>query len=73
MLDQLHRVDYPSTIAVKLLRDYERQKKLGLDPVFEPADCGIKNADLWTDIVKEKYADLLAKKHEVEDKLKKDA
>lgn len=62
-----------STIAVKLLRDYERQKKLGLDPVFEPADCGIKNADLWTDIVKEKYADLLAKKHEVEDKLKKDA
>ena len=62
-----------STKAVKLLKDYERQKHLGLDPVFEPADCGIKNADLWTDIVKEKYADLLAKKHDVEGKRKKEA
>lgn len=47
-----------------IMKDYEKQKKLGLDPVFEPADCGIKNAELWTDIVKEKYADLLAKKRE---------
>ena len=62
-----------STKAVKLLKDYERQKHLGLDPVFEPADCGIKNADLWTDIVKEKYADLPAKKHDVEGKRKKEA
>ena len=59
-----------STKAIKLLKDYERQKHLGLDPVFEPADVGITNADLWTDIVKEKYASLLSKKHEVEGKKK---
>ncbi|CTP88104.1 hypothetical protein XTPLMG730_2018 [Xanthomonas translucens pv. phlei] len=29
------------------LRDYERQKKAGLDPVFDPLPRGIKNADLW--------------------------
>ena len=55
-----------SGIAVKLLRDYERQKKLGIDPVFEPQDCNIKSAELWDDIVKEKYADLLVKKHRAE-------
>ena len=59
-----------STKAIKLLKDYERQKHLGLDPVFEPADVGITNADLWTDIVKEKYAGLLAKKREAEGKKK---
>ncbi|CTP87706.1 hypothetical protein [Xanthomonas graminis] len=31
----------------KALRDYERQKKAGLDPVFDPLPLGIKNADLW--------------------------
>lgn len=29
------------------LKDYEAQKKLGLDPVFNPEALGIKNADLW--------------------------
>ena len=29
------------------LRDYERQKKQGLDPVFDPKALGIKNADFW--------------------------
>ena len=33
--------------AFKLLRDYERQVKNGLDPVFEPAKLGIRNADFW--------------------------
>ncbi|MBN7773798.1 alanine/glycine:cation symporter family protein [Clostridium aminobutyricum] len=51
--------------AVKILKDYERQKKLGLDPVFDPAECGIKNADLWHDIVKRRYSDLLEKKKSV--------
>ncbi len=55
-----------SSIAIKILKDYERQKHLGLDPVFEPDDCGIKNATLWNEIVKEKYADLLEKKHSAE-------
>ena len=34
----------PALIA---LRDYERQKKQGLDPVFDPDALGIRNADFW--------------------------
>lgn len=33
--------------ALITLKDYERQKKQGLDPVFNPKDLGIKNADYW--------------------------
>lgn len=33
--------------ALLALRDYERQKKLGLDPVFDPDVAGIRNADFW--------------------------
>ncbi len=33
--------------AMLALRDYERQKKLGLDPVFDPDALGIRNADFW--------------------------
>ena len=33
--------------AIAALRDYERQKKLGLDPIFDPDALGIKNADFW--------------------------
>ena len=33
--------------AVQALRDYERQKKAGLDPVFEPEALGIRNATFW--------------------------
>lgn len=57
-----------SGIVRKIMKDYEYQKKLGLDPVFEPEKIGIKNAGLWNEIVKEKYSDLLAKKHEAEKK-----
>ena len=62
-----------STKAIRILKDYERQKKLGLDPVFEPADCGLENADLWIEIAEEKYPDLLAEKHRVEGSQKKAA
>ena len=34
--------------AFACLRDYEAQKKQGLDPVFHPEKLGIKNADYWT-------------------------
>lgn len=57
-----------STQSVKVLKDFERQKHLGLDPVFEPADCGIKNAELWNEIVNEKYADQLEAKRKAEGK-----
>lgn len=33
--------------ALKVLRDYEAQKKAGLDPVFDPVKVGIKGADFW--------------------------
>lgn len=38
--------------GVLTLKDYEAQKKLGKDPVFDPVALGIKNADLWTTINK---------------------
>ncbi|MBK5254135.1 MAG: alanine:cation symporter family protein [Peptostreptococcaceae bacterium] len=59
-----------SGIAIKTLKDYERQKALGLDPVFEPKDIGIDNAELWDDITQSKYQDLLDAKHEAEAKEK---
>ncbi|MGG4267743.1 alanine/glycine:cation symporter family protein [Peribacillus simplex] len=33
--------------ALITLKDYEKQKKKGLDPVFDPKPLGIKNADFW--------------------------
>ena len=33
--------------AMKVLKDYDRQRKLGLDPVFDPREVGIDNADFW--------------------------
>lgn len=33
--------------AMLALRDYETQKKQGLDPVFDPDRLGIRNADFW--------------------------
>lgn len=45
-----------------VLKDYEKQKKAGLDPVFVPEDCGIDNAPLWHEIAEEKYPELLSAK-----------
>lgn len=36
-------------IAVKVLRDYEKQKSLGKDPVFQAGKLGISNTDCWND------------------------
>lgn len=33
--------------ALKVLKDYEKQKKAGLDPVFDPIEAGIEGADFW--------------------------
>lgn len=38
--------------ALLALKDYESQKRAGLDPVFEPEKLGIRNAGLWDDIRK---------------------
>jgi len=36
-----------SPTVIKVLRDYEKQKKEGLDPKFHPKELGIENADWW--------------------------
>lgn len=33
--------------ALRVLKDYERQRKEGKDPVFDPVKAGIANADFW--------------------------
>ena len=33
--------------ALLAFKDYERQKKAGKDPVFDPNALGIKNAEFW--------------------------
>lgn len=33
--------------ALATLKDYEAQRKAGLDPVFDPEKLGIQNADIW--------------------------
>lgn len=47
-----------------ILKDYEDQKKMGLDPVFIPEDIGFDNCELWDEIVDTHYADLKAAKRE---------
>lgn len=45
------------------LKDYEQQKKAGLDPVFIPERIGITGADLWTKITKTNYSEQLVAYH----------
>ena len=33
--------------ALKVLKDYDRQRKAGLDPIFDPREVGIDNAEFW--------------------------
>jgi len=33
--------------ALLALKDYERQKKQGIDPVFDPDAVGVRNAEFW--------------------------
>jgi len=46
--------------GLKTLKDYEEQKKLGLDPVFVPERLGIEGAELWDRIVEKGYPEQLA-------------
>ena len=36
-----------SGIAFRALKDYERQKKDGKDPVFKESNIGLTNTDVW--------------------------
>ena len=44
--------------ALVALKDYERQKKEGKDPVFHPGKLGIKNADYWEQEDKKKKTNI---------------
>ena len=44
--------------ALVALKDYERQKKEGKDPVFNPGKLGIKNADYWEQEDKKKKTNI---------------
>jgi len=46
--------------AIATLKDYETQRKMGLDPVFVPERCGIKDAEIWNEIVEKNYGEQLA-------------
>lgn len=46
--------------GLKTLKDYEEQKKMGLDPVFVPERLGIEGAELWDSIVERTYPRQLA-------------
>ncbi len=45
--------------GIATLKDYERQIKKGIDPVFIPENCGITNADVWKEIIQQDYAEEL--------------
>lgn len=42
--------------GIATLKDYEEQKKMGIDPVFVPSRIGIKGAELWETIVARTYS-----------------
>ena len=46
--------------GIATLKDYEEQKRMGLDPVFVPSRCGIKDAEIWEGIVAKHYPQQLA-------------
>ncbi len=41
-------------VGIKAMKDFDRQRRAGLDPVFDPDEAGIQNADIWREI-KKKY------------------
>lgn len=44
-------------VVIKLVKDYEKQRKLGLDPLFDPATVGIEDKDgVWDVYVAKKKA-----------------
>lgn len=39
-----------SPLVMRVIRDYDRQRRAGVDPVFEPQQAGIDNAVWWENI-----------------------
>ena len=53
--------------AIKALKDYEKQKKAGKDPQFDPEAVGIKNADFWVERKRARGEDSVLKNKDLED------
>ncbi|WP_227937643.1 alanine/glycine:cation symporter family protein [Alkalihalobacillus deserti] len=51
--------------ALKVLKDYEMQKKEGKDPVFNPTKLGIKGADFWEKEYKENIDDMTKERESI--------
>ena len=44
-------------VVIRLVKDYENQRRLGLDPIFDPATVGIEDKhDVWDTYVAKKKA-----------------
>ncbi len=41
---------FTGKLVSSVLKDYDDQKSQGLDPVFDPIKCGIKNASYWENL-----------------------
>ncbi|MDR1796404.1 MAG: alanine:cation symporter family protein [Clostridiales Family XIII bacterium] len=54
-----------SGVTAKMIKDYNRQRRLGLDPVFDPDEVGIHDAGLWKKIVSKKYGHLVQSNQEI--------
>ena len=39
--------------ALRALHDYDRQKKASLDPVFNPRQAGVENAEFWIEYMQQ--------------------
>ena len=44
------------SVALKVLKDYQDQRKLGLNPTFNPLKLGIKNTEAWEEKKEKKKA-----------------
>ncbi|WP_431801389.1 alanine/glycine:cation symporter family protein [Halobacillus andaensis] len=51
--------------ALKVFKDYDRQKKEGKDPVFDPTKVGIEGADFWEKDYEESSDEVVAKRKSV--------
>lgn len=54
-----------SKTALKVLKDYELQKKEGKNPVFDPIKLGIKDADFWENEYREVELDIPTEKNKL--------
>lgn len=59
-----------SKIALKVLKDYEAQKKEGKDPVFDPKNVGIEGLTFWEERSKEVQRKNVKEQEVVDDSLK---